>query len=123
MAFAIWGVLHGLEPRPHWVEGQRHYLSAEVAAELGLSFREAAERTGVSSGHLCWLEQSKRCPSVAVAHALIEGLWLEPDVARRLLDEARPDVGRNFVRLRRPPNWRDAKATARRTGPRRTKER
>jgi transcriptional regulator with XRE-family HTH domain len=86
------------------VAGQRHYLSADVAAglrsarrRLGLSFRDAAQRAGIGYGYLCELEHCNRCPSVDVARALIEALGLDADLARRLLEEARPDTGRNFT--------------------------
>lgn len=42
------------------------------------------------------IEQSKRCPSVAVAHQLIDRLSLEPELAEALLREARPDAGRSW---------------------------
>lgn len=85
-----------------WVEGNRHYLSAEVAAglrsarlRLGLSYRAAAQRAGLQHGYLCELEHSNRCPSVTVARVLIDALRLDAAVAARLLQEARPDAGRD----------------------------
>jgi transcriptional regulator with XRE-family HTH domain len=86
------------------VEGQRHYLSPEAAAglqaarrRLGLSFREASERAGVSTGFLWNLEHGKRCPSIDMARCLIAAFDLDAVAAARLLDEARPDVGRSFI--------------------------
>lgn len=87
---------------------QRHYLSPGVAAELrsarrrlGLSFRAAARRTGVSAGALCRLEHAQRAPSIAVAEALVDGLHLPPSVAARLMLEAR-HAGRSWL----PPSRR-----------------
>lgn len=87
-----------------WVDNARHYLSPDVAAGLraarlglGLSFRDAARRVGIGYGYLSELEHSHRCPSVTVAHALITALRLDEDLARQLLQEARPDAGRDCV--------------------------
>lgn len=62
----------------------RHTLPPDLAAALRLArvvvgLRLAARRAGVSPGYLCRLEHGERCPSVDVAHALIEALRLEAD--------------------------------------------
>jgi transcriptional regulator with XRE-family HTH domain len=81
---------------------QRGCLSPAVAVELrsarrrlGLSFRSAARRTGVSAGNLCKLEHGQRAPSFKVAEALVGGLGLEPGVAAALMAEAR-HAGRSW---------------------------
>jgi transcriptional regulator with XRE-family HTH domain len=63
----------------------------------GLSFRQAAQRIGIGYGYLSDLEHSKRCPSVSVARALIEGLDLDAELAARLLDQAVPVSGRDWT--------------------------
>lgn len=102
--------------RRGWVEDARQRLSPAVGAglrdarlTLGLSFRAAARRAGVSAGYLCQLEHGSRCPSVAVADALVDALRLDGATADRLFCEARPDAGRSwggaarsdFAKLRR----------------------
>lgn len=93
--------------RPPWVDDARHLLSKAVAAELraarrrrGLSFRRAGEIVGCAGSHIANLEASRRCPSTALAHQLIAGLKLPPDVASRLLAESQPDAGRSYRRVR-----------------------
>ena len=64
-----------------------------------MSLRRAGARIGVQASYLHYLEHSQRCPSVAVAHQLIAVLRLEPELAERLLAEARSDAGRSWHRL------------------------
>lgn len=42
------------------------------------------------------LERGLRCPSVVMAEALIDGLRLDPDEAKRLRNAALSGVGRDF---------------------------
>jgi len=87
-----------------WVEGNRHYLSPDVARELrdarrklGMSQRNAARATGVSQGHIAHLERCQRAPSVETAHTLIGGLKMDAGAAARLLAESVPDAGRSWI--------------------------
>lgn len=80
----------------------RHTLPPDVANALRsarldrrLSLRAAARRVGIPHGYLCALEQGKRCPSLAVAQDLVDGLQLKGDLAERLLRVALPDKGRS----------------------------
>ena len=79
------------------------YLDPDVAASLrearlrrGLSFREAAQATGVDAGYMCHLEHGRRVPSVVTAEALISGLKLDPFEAEQLRAVALSGVGRDF---------------------------
>lgn len=58
------------------------------------SLREAAKRTGVSTGMLVHLEKGRRLPSVPLAEDLIAGYGLSPWEAGQLRAVALPDVGR-----------------------------
>ena len=61
----------------------------------GLGVRETARRTGIAHSHLIGLEQSTRCPSVAVAEALAAVLDLDPDERALLATAAVNDAGRS----------------------------
>ena len=86
------------------------YLDQEVAESLrkarlrlGLSFRKAAQATGVDSGYLCHLEHGHRVPSVVTAEALISGLKLDAFEAEQLRAVALSGVGRDFDPRRYEP--------------------
>jgi transcriptional regulator with XRE-family HTH domain len=79
----------------------RHRLPPDLAAAIrahristGLSTRQAAQAAGIGQGYLYFLERGDRCPSIVVALGLAFGLGLPADVTQRLLEVARPDVGR-----------------------------
>lgn len=84
-------------------ERVRHLLPGPLGAALraarvrhGWGLRPAARNVGISASYLCQLELGQRCPSTAVALALISALGLEDDVAGQLLDVARPASGRSW---------------------------
>jgi hypothetical protein len=61
----------------------------------------AADRLGIARGYLTMLEQGKRCPSLAVARVLIDGLKLDAALSNALLNVARSGAGRVVTDPRR----------------------
>jgi transcriptional regulator with XRE-family HTH domain len=91
---------------------RRHYLPEELSTALrearrarGLGLRQAAVRIGIGPGYLSLLEHAERCPSVAVARAIVRALGLEGDLADELLAVAQPNAGRSFTRPFWATNW------------------
>lgn len=52
-----------------------------------------APAVGINHGYLSRLERGQRCPSIAVADALIYTLDLDRETSRQLLEYAVPNVG------------------------------
>ena len=71
----------------------------EARLRQGFSCRRAARRCGTSAGYMSMLERGLRCPSVVIAEALIDGLRLSSEQARRLREVALSGVGRDFKPL------------------------
>ncbi|NMI57105.1 MULTISPECIES: helix-turn-helix transcriptional regulator [unclassified Streptomyces] len=61
----------------------------------GLGVREAARRTGLSSGYMANLEAGGRCPSRTVAERLAAVLELDDDEQAQLYGAAVTDAGRD----------------------------
>jgi transcriptional regulator with XRE-family HTH domain len=96
---------HASPRRPHdppWRSRTAHRtLDPNVAGmlawrriELGWTYSQAAQRTGVSRRMLALLEAGERVPSTVLAAALIDGYRLDVRDADLLWSVALPNVGR-----------------------------
>ena len=91
------------------MEATRHQLDPDAARALvewrrrrGWSQRRAAREIGTSHGYVQFLERGERCPSVAMAEAIVKAYRVNGWEALHLLDAALPNVGRSWRTLSDP---------------------
>jgi len=87
------------------MDTSRRVLSPELASDLrrvrlatGLGLRAAGRLIGTDHAYLRALEAGRRCPSQAMAEAIVAAGYVGADLADRLRAAALPDVGRSSRR-------------------------